>query len=77
MSAALNRMLIYVGTKIETLDACYGTPMPDGQTAWSTEMAKREFEILTEIHKTLHLVSVHEAEFKQVLGAKLGTKKKR
>lgn len=77
MSEAINRMLLHVGTKIETLEACYGIPQPDGQTQWKTEMAKRDFEIMTEIHKTLHLVSTHEAEFKQVLGAKLGTKKKR
>ena len=71
----LTRMMLYIGTKLETLERCYGHQEDDGTYTWPTEMAKYEHDTLTEIHKTLELVTRFEPEFKQILKRNLGAKK--
>ena len=72
----LNRMICYLGMKMETLELRYSDP-PEGETPrrWRTEFAETEWKILDETVKTLTLVQAFEPEVREVFRRRLQGRK--
>ncbi len=70
--APVNRMISYIGMKMETLENCYSdAPVGDKPRVWRSELAEGEWVILGDIHKTLTLVRAFEPAVRAVIKDRL------
>ncbi len=68
----LNRMISYVGMKMETLERCWSDePIGEVKRAWRSDYAEAEWKLLGDIHQTLSLVKLCEPAVKAAISAKL------